>query len=108
MNSSDENRTAPDLQAPQVPLDLRSELWHSGAAAGAQWAYEELKRGYAHPLTVESARTQRMLIEHAREAFGGRCRGKPRLFIRGFIHGVAQVWRTHGQTSARPPSQPGD
>jgi hypothetical protein len=102
-NEPIENSPDQKSQPVRLPLDPRSELWHSGVAAGEQWAFEELSRGYAHPLHVESAQTERILIEHAQDAFGGRCQGKPRLFIRGFIHGVAQVCRSIGKDDAKGP-----
>jgi len=76
-----------------APPDVPADSWEAGIAAGFAWASEEAERGYLHPLIVHSPQTAKIVIEHAHEAFGGRCRGRPRLFIRGFVHGVSEFWR---------------
>ena len=72
-------------------------LFDSGRSAGFAWATEEARRGYLHPLSLEPGRPTRLLIEHAQAAFGGACVGERHAFVRGFVQGVAEFWRTYGR-----------
>jgi hypothetical protein len=60
-------------------------LWQAGRAAGYRWAADEATRAYSHPLTLDPADRTKLVIEHARQAFGGRCVDQPHAWVRGFV-----------------------
>jgi hypothetical protein len=71
-----------------------ARLFEAGRSAGFAWASDEARRGYLHPLPLEPGQPTRFLIEHAQAAFGGACVGERHAFVRGFVHGVSEFWRT--------------
>src|SRR5437762_10247927 len=79
-------------------IKLSSDSREAGRAAGFAWAEDEARRGYVHP--VSHVPNARIVIEHARRAFGGMTHGRPRAFIRGFVQGVSEYWRSHGSRSS--------
>src|SRR5437879_4062267 len=99
------NDHAPQSSQPLRPDDhsgalirLSSDSWEAGRTAGFAWAEDEARRGYVHP--VSHVPNARIVIEHARHAFGGMTHGRPRAFIRGFVQGVSEYWRSHGSRSS--------
>jgi hypothetical protein len=76
-------------------IDLNADSREAGRAAGFAWAAEEARRGYLHPMDDMPYAKARIVIEHARHAFGGLTHGRPRAFIRGFVQGVSEYWRSH-------------
>jgi hypothetical protein len=77
------------------PRDSQTDSWEAGRAAGLAWATDEARRGYLHPVSEVPNSKVRIVIEHARDAFGGLTHGRPRAFIRGFVQGAAEFWRSH-------------
>jgi hypothetical protein len=75
-----------------VPPDSDRGSWEAGRAAGLKWATDEARRGYRHPLNIEAPHKTRLLVGHARQAFGGLTQGRRHPFIRGFVAGVAEFW----------------
>ena len=82
----------PPANEPRALLELDADTREAGRAAGFDWAADEAQRGYLHPVILNDAPQLRILIDHAHTAFGGRCRGRRRAFIRGFVQGVADYW----------------
>jgi hypothetical protein len=84
-----------------VPSGSDQPSWEAGREAGLKWAADEARRGYLHPLTVKSPQQSRMLVHHARQAFGGLTHGRRHSFIRGFVAGVAEFWQAHEESARR-------
>jgi hypothetical protein len=76
-------------------IELNADSREAGRAAGFAWAAEEARRGYLHPMDEMPYAKGRIVIEHALQAFGGLIHGRPRAFIRGFVQGVSDFWRSH-------------
>ena len=102
MNADQTDKAPDEVAAAAADSEGVKRLREEGRAAGFDWAAEEARRGYLHPLELEQERRIQIVIEHAQAAFGGRCRGRPRDFIRGFVQGVAQFWRVRGRETADP------
>jgi len=100
MNDSAQSKL---LAAPPTPAMLPAQdqdTWEAGRAAGLDWAADEARRGYRHPISVEPNKTTRLLIDHARQAFGGLTYGRRRPFIRGFVAGAAEFWHSQSEPGA--------
>jgi len=104
MNADQMGNVPDEMAAAAADSEAAKRLREEGRAAGFDWAADEARRGYLHPLELEQDQRMQIVIEHARAAFGGRCRGRPRDFIRGFVQGVAQFWSVRGRETADPGS----
>ncbi len=94
VNHALHDSSRPD-ESSRTLIELNADSRHAGRAAGFAWAAEEARRGYLHPMDDMPYAKARIVIEHARDAFGGLTYGRPRAFIRGFVEGVSNYWRAH-------------
>src|SRR5260370_31244823 len=102
MNNSMEPKLLTSGHTPAAlpaPEQSDRETREAGRVAGLAWASAEARRGYLHPINIESPTSTRLLVGHARQAFGGLIHGRRHPFIRGFVEGAAEFCRAQPKTA---------